>query len=181
MKKTLWFISLIIFVCASSLTMVWAEEKKPVVKKEAAPILNAKEKAEYSKKVDLFIQLASYGETNKDPLVTLSAVKMLDELPFTGIVKPGEPEKGGARYEREALLNQAKQFAADDQELLAVIAKVQNPPEKIAVRGRHDGRGDYGGRDFGPGHYYGRPHHERNYGCNWIRICRHGDCNLICR
>ena len=179
MKKTVWLISVTIFLCASLFSVAMAEEKKPVTKKEAPPAMTAKEKAEFSKKVDLFIQLATYGETNKDPLVTLSAVKMLDDLPFTGIVKPGEAEKGGARYERDALLNQAKQYAAEDQELLAVIAKIQNPPEKVAVRGHHGGgRGE---RDFGPGHYYGRPHHERNYGCNWIRICRHGDCNLICR
>jgi hypothetical protein len=173
MKKTLWFISLTVFMFASSFT-VMAEEKAPVTKKEAAPTMTAKEKAEFAKKVDLFIQLATYGETNKDPLVMLGAVKMLDALPFAGIVKPGEPEKGGARYERDALLNQAKLFAAEDQELLAVIAKVQTPPEQVAVRGGHGGRGGgghggYGGR----GGYYERPQHHRSYDCNWHRgACR---------
>jgi hypothetical protein len=176
MKKTLWLLCLTVFLCASSFSVVCAEEKKPAAKKEAAPAMTAKEKAEFSKKVDLFIQLATYGETNKDPLVTLSAVKMLDELPFTGVVKPGETEKGGARYEREAMLKQAKEFAAEDQELLAVIAKVQTPPEKVAVRGHYDRRDR-----FYSGHYYERRHHERRYGCDWIRVCRHGDCNLVCR
>lgn len=173
MKKALWLMLLTVFVCASSLTVVCAEDKKPDAKKEAAPALTEKEKADFSKKVDLFIQLATYGEKNKDPLVTLSAVKMLDELPFSGIVKPDQPEKGEARYERDALLAQAKLFAAGDQELLAVIAKVQTPPEKVAVRGHHDGY-YYGG-------YYERRHHGRRYDCNWYRVCRHGDCALVCR
>jgi hypothetical protein len=173
MKKTLWFIMLTVFACASTLSMAWAEEKKAAAKKEGSPAMTAKEKAEFSKKVDLFIQLATYGETNKDPLVTLSAVKMLDELPFKGIVKPGEAEKGGARYEREALLAQAKQYAAEDQELLTVIAKVETPPEKTEVRGHGDRHGGYDRH-----HYYERRHHERRYGCDWHRG-RHGD--WVCR
>jgi len=161
-----------VFICASSFTTVWAEEKKTDAKKEAAPAMTDKEKAEYAKKVDLFIQLATYGETQKDPLVMLSAVKMLDALPFKGIIKPGQPEKRGACYEREALLNEAKQFAAGDKELLAVIAKVQTPPEKIAVRGHHGG-GHHG--------YYERHHYSRHYDCNWYRVCNQfGDCELVC-
>jgi len=57
-----------------------------------------------------------------------------------------------------ALLGQAKQYATGDEELLAVIAKVQEPPEKTAVRGHH---GYYGG-------YYDRPYHHRHFDCTWF-------------
>jgi len=147
-----------VFICASSFTTVWAEEKKTDAKKEAAPAMTDKEKAEYTKKVDLVNQLATYGETQKDPLVLIGAVKMLDELPFKGIVKPGEQGKAGTRYDRETLLKEAKQYAAGDKELLAVIAKVQTPPETTAVRGRHGG-----GHGGGHHRYYERRHHDRWY------------------
>lgn len=183
MKKTLWFITLTVFICASSFATVWAEEKKAEAKQDVTATMTAKEKVEYAKKADLFIQLATFGETQKDPLLIISAIKVMDDLPFKGIVKPGQPEKGGAYYDREALINQAKQYAAQDSELLAVIAKVQTPPEKTEVRGHHGPHGYQGPRGdrYDYGYYYDRPRHHRHFRCDWIQICRHGNCRMVCR
>jgi hypothetical protein len=128
MKKNLWFICLIVFVCILSSTDVWVQEKK----------------TDYSKEVDLFIQVLSYGQAQKDPLIMISAVRMLDALPFDSITVEGSD----ARYERAALLNQAKEYASGDQEMLAMIDKSQE--EKVAVRGHHGGH---------HGSYHHRPHH----------------------
>lgn len=156
------------FVCAMSFTVVYAQEKKAVV----AP--SEIEKAETAKKVELFYQVVTYGETQKSPLVIISAVKLLDDLSFSGIAKPGEDGKSGAKYDRVGLLNQAKELAKGDAELLAVIAKVETPPEMTTVRG-HGGHGGYGG-------YYGRGGHGgRHWGCDWHRTCRHGECFWACR
>jgi len=76
-----------------AVTGVWAQDKKPVAAKQGATALDAKENAEFSKKADLFIQIVSYGEANKDPLILLSAVKLLDSLPFDGIAKPARMQK----------------------------------------------------------------------------------------
>ncbi|MBA4416496.1 MAG: hypothetical protein C0392_01090 [Syntrophus sp. (in: bacteria)] len=175
MKKMFCIICVMVFVCAMAITAVWAQDKKPDATKQAAAMPDAKDSAEFSKKADLFIQIASYGEANKDPLILISAVKLLDSLPFDGISKPGQDGKSGAKYDRVALLGQAKQYAAGDEELLAVIAKVQEPPEKTAVRGH----GGHGGHHYG---YYDRPHHRRHFDCTWFRVCHHhGGCNMVCR
>jgi hypothetical protein len=170
MKKTLLILLAIIFMFTLSLTGAWAQDKKPEAKKEGAATMDAKERASFSKKVGLFYQVVAYGEEQKDPVVLLGAVKLLDNLPFKGIAKPGQDEKTGARYDRAMLLNEAKEFAAGDSELLAVIAKVEEPPEKTAVRGHH-----------GPHGYYDRPHHRRHYECVWIEVCRHRHCEWVCR
>lgn len=146
------------FICAVSLSTVWAAE----VKKEPAVKMDAKQKAEFAKQVELFTQVATYAEKNKDAIVMISAVKMIDQLPFDGIVKPGQPEKGGARFDRATMVNQAKEYAAGDAETLALIAKVQDVPEKTAVRGW----------------YHHRHHH---HGCYWIQVCGRHHCNWICR
>jgi hypothetical protein len=174
MKKIMCIMCLAMFVCAVGFTAVWAQDKKPEAKQEAAKPLDAKEQVEYSKKVGLFYEVVAYGEAQKDPLVMISAVKLLDDLPFGGIAKPGTDEKNPARYDRVALLDQAKQYAAGDTELLAVIAKVQDPPEKTAVRGHGRGHGGHYG-------YYDRPQHRRHWGCTWFEHCRHGRCEMVCR
>lgn len=180
MKKTLWLVCLSFFVVAVPFTAVGAAETK----KEAAKTLDAKEKADFSKKVDLFIQVATLGEDMKDPMILVSAVKLLDDLPFDGIAKPGKDAKNPARYDRADLLKQARQYAAGDSELLAVIAKVETPPEKTAVRGHHGG---YHDRYYEHDRYYDRydyyrpRHHHRHYGCTWFRICRYGNCEMVCR
>ena len=112
-------------------------------------------------------------------------MKLLDGLPFAGIAKPGEDGKTGARYDRTDLLKQAKEYATGDEELLTVIAKVQDPPEKTAVRGHFGPPGPppppgFGGPP-GPWGYYDRPYHRRHYSCVWEPICRHGHCDWICR
>ncbi len=175
MKKTLCIICMIMFVCAVGFSAAWAQEKKPEAKQEAAKPMDAKEQAEYSKKVDLFYKIVAYGESQKDPLVMLSAVKLLDDLPFGGVAKPNTDEKNPVRYDRVALLDQAKQYAVGDEELLTVIAKVQTPPEKTAVRGH--------GHGHGHGHhgYYDRPRHRHHWGCTWFEHCRHGRCEMVCR
>ncbi|MBA4371431.1 MAG: hypothetical protein C0402_01070 [Thermodesulfovibrio sp.] len=173
MKKNFWLICLLVFISTVSFSAVWAEEKKADAKTP-----DAKQKAELSKKADLFVQVAAYGEEQKDPMLMLSAVKMMDELPFKGIEKPGD--KTGALYSRDAMLKQAKEFAAGDTELLAVIAKVQDAPETTDVRYRGGHRERHGhGRDYHGGHhYYERRHHDRYWGCTW-RFNRFGD--WVCR
>jgi len=170
MKRAMLFALVIMFACSLSFTALWAQEKKPEAKQETAATMDAKEKADFSNKVSLFYQVVSYGESQKDPLVLLTAVKLLDDLPFKGIAKPGQDEKV-ARYDRATLLNEAKQFAAGDDDLLSVIAKVQDPPEKTAVRYHGGPHGDY----------YGRHHHRRHYECVWFQVCRHHHCEWVCR
>jgi hypothetical protein len=155
MKKYLLLICLLTFVCALSFSSVWAAE----VKKEKAAKMDAKQEAEFAKKVELFTGVASYAETNKDAIAMVSAIKMLDQLPFDGIVKPGQPEKGGARFDRATMVNQAKEYAAGDAETLAVIAKVQDVPKKIDVRGYY---------------YY-------HYVCYWYYVCGPRYCRWVCR
>jgi hypothetical protein len=174
MKKQIWITGIMVLMCAVFCITVMAQDKTPAVKNETVAAPNEKEKVEFAKKVSLFYQVVSYGQTQKDPLVLLSAVKLLDDLPFAGIVKPGQDEKSGARFDRTSLLAEAKKFAEGDDELLAVIAKVETPPEKTAVRG-------YGPGGFHRGYYYGWPEHHRHFRCVWFEICRHGRCEWVCR
>lgn len=165
MKKVISIICLVAFICTVSFTAVWAADKK-----EAAAVPTAKEKAEIDKKVDLFYKVVAYGEEQKNPVIMISAVKIFDDLGFTDIAKPGKDAK--AVYDRAGLLSLAKEYAANDAELLAVIDKVQTPPEQIAVRGHHGDRyrghggdGGYYGHNYGGhrggGHYGG---HYRHHG-----------------
>src|SRR5512140_2897798 len=153
MKKTLWFTCLAVLAYGMSSAALGAEEKKPEAAKASASALDAKAKADFSKKVDLFYQVATYGDEQKDPFVLISAVQILDDLPFGGIAKTDEQDKSGAKFERAALLESAKQYAAGDAELLAVIAKLQEAPEATEVRARFRGPR---GPGWGPGFYYGR-------------------------
>ena len=172
MRKALWSACLAVLVCGTSFVALAAEEKTDA-KPEAVAVMTAKEKADFAKRVDLFAQVASYGETQKDPLVLLTAVKMLEDLPFGGVGKAEAKDK--TTYDRQGLLTLAKQYATGDAELLSVIAKVQDAPEPTAVRGRHDR--DWDSR---PGHYYDRRYHERRFKCDWFRDCRHGHCEWVC-
>jgi len=184
MNRILMLICLSLALVAFPFTVVGAEEKKPETEKEVVKTMDAKEKAEASKKAELFIQTATAGETMKDPVILVAAVKMLDDLPFKAIAKPGSDEKKPVFYDRKAMLDQAKQYAAGDSELLAVIAKVETPPEKTAVRGPHGG---YHDRYYDRGYYYDRydyyrpRHHRRHYDCTWFQICHHGQCRMVCR
>jgi hypothetical protein len=171
MRKTLWSTCLAVLVCLTSFVALAAEQTKAAVKPGAAPAVTAQEKAAFAKQVDLFTQVAAAGETQKDPLLLVSAARMLDQLPFAGIQKPGATDK--STYSRDGLLGLAKEYAAGDAELLAVIAKLQEASEATAVRGwRHHGDG--------PGYYYDRPYHHRRFGCHMVRECgRHG-CDWVC-
>ncbi|MBA4418291.1 MAG: hypothetical protein C0392_10340 [Syntrophus sp. (in: bacteria)] len=173
MKKIICIICFMAFICAGFSTAVWAQEKK-------APVMPSdKEKAEVAKNVDLFYKVVSYGETQKNPLILVSAVKLLDDLSFSSILKPGQDEKGTAVYDRVSLLNQAKQYAANDAELLAVIDKVQTPPEQTVVRHGGHGHGGHGG--YYGHHWRGHGHGGRHWGCNWYQRCGHHGCNWVCR
>lgn len=166
-KKTLWCLA--VLACVTALAAWAAEPAKPA----AAPAMTVQEKAALARQVDLFTQIAAAGETEKDPLLLLSAVRLLEQIPpSAGIAKPGATDK--SKFTREALLNEAKEYAAGDAELLSVIAKLQDAPEPTAVRGwRHHGDG--------PGYYYDRRYHHRRFGCDWVRECgRHG-CDWVCR
>lgn len=183
MKKSLCIVWVLALICAVSYTAVWAQEKKPEAQKDVVVMPDAKEQAAVAKKVDLFYQVVSYGEAEKNPLILIGAVKLLDDISFAGVVKPGQDEKTGARYDRVALLSQAKEYAAGDTELLAVIAKVQDPPEQTTVR--HHG-GYHGGGYYGHGGYHrgGRWHggyQGRHWGCNWHQRCGPYGCNWVCR
>lgn len=173
MKKTLLLACLAVLVCVTSFAAPAAEQTKAAAAADAGAPMTAQEKAAFAKQVDLFVQVASYGETEKDPLVLLTAVTMLDGLPFGSIGKADAKDQG--TYDRAGLLALAKQHATGDAELLAVIAKLEEAPEATAVRGRHD-RDRYSRR----GYYYERRHHERRFGCDWYRECgRHG-CEWVC-
>lgn len=184
MKKVLMLFSVALVVVAFSCPVAGAEEKKPEMEKEVVKTMDAKEKAEASKKAELFIQTATAGENMKDPVILVAAVKMLDDLPFKAIAKPGTDEKKPVFFDRKAMLDQAKQYAAGDTELLAVIAKVETPPEKTAVRGHHGGYHDRyydHGRPYDRYDYYRPRHYRRHYDCTWFQVCRHGYCKMVCR
>lgn len=169
MKKTLWSACAVALLVAP---LVVAQDKKPAADKKDQAILTAEEKAAFAKQVDVFVGVAQAGETQKDPLLLLSAVKLMDQLPFDAIAKPDAKDK--STYSRDALLTQAKECATGDAELLAVIGKMADAPEATAVRG-HRGHGD------GPGYYYDRRYHERRHHCEWIRVCeRHRGCEWVC-
>ncbi len=185
MKKNAWFVVFLVFVCLFMFTAAGAEEKKPEAKEEKAAKLSPKDMAPFAKEVSTFNALVTFGEANKDALVMVSAVRLMDSLPFRGIAKPGKEGKSGARYERGALLSQAKEFASGDAEVLAVIAKLQEVPEKTDVRGH--GGGHYGGRhghhNWGHhgGYHGGGYYYPVRYGCVWYQVCgRHG-CTWVCR
>jgi hypothetical protein len=169
-KKTLWCLA--VLVCVTALTAWAVEPAKPAAKPAAGPALSAQEKADLTKRVDLFAGVAAAGESQKDPLLILTAVKLLDQLPVGGIQKPDATDK--STYTRDALLAEAKEYAAGDAELLAVVAKLQDAPEATAVRGwRHYGDG--------PGYYYDRRyHHHRNH-CLMVRECGYHGCEWVCR
>jgi hypothetical protein len=170
-KKTLWFTCLAVLVCGT--VFAAPPPGRAAANPAAGAAVTAQEKATLAKQVDLFTQLATTGETEKDPLLLLTAVKLLDQLPPSGgIEKPGATDK--SKFTREGLLTEAKEYAAGDAELLSVIAKVQDAPEATAVRGwRHHGDG--------PGYYYDRRYHHRRYGCDWVRECGHHGCDWVCR
>jgi hypothetical protein len=152
----------------------------------APPALTPEQKAAFAKKVDLLSELATLGETGKDPLLLIAAVQMLNQLPFGGIerpkpqadAQPGPKPEAGAKaapavYDRDTLLNLVKECAAEDTELLAVITKLQEAPEPTEVRGRRH-------RRHGHRRYSDRRYHSHRYECDWIRVCdRHG-CDWVC-
>ena len=146
MKKTICIIGIIVFMCAFSFSTVWSQVEESVVQKETSTTPDNKEQAEISKKVDFFYQVVSYGEAKKNPLIMITAISLFDDLPFADIVRPGQDDKKGApTYNRATLLEEAKQYAAGDTELLTVLAKIENAPETTVVRGRQSrtGTGNY--------------------------------------
>jgi hypothetical protein len=169
MKKTIFLISAIVFMFVFSLSAAWSQDNKSVAKKEAVAAPEDKEQAEILKKVDLFYQVVSDGEAQKNPLILIAAIRLFDSLPFTGLVKPAQDDKKDVSvYNRTVLLNEARQYAAGDTELLALLAKIENTPESTEVRGQYD-RG-------GPGNYYrhGGGHNSGVYQGSRYADSRHG-------
>jgi hypothetical protein len=177
MSKRPWFTCIPILMLASSYTAAWAADSKPDAKVATpatatapAATLDKKLQAEYNAKADTFLYMVSYGEAEKNPIVLLSAVKLLDDLPFSSISTTDEKGKEVKQFDRDTILLHAKEFAAGDTELLAVITKIQEAPVKSGVRG-HDGRDHYGryegryhdDRYHGGHFYYERPMHDRYY------------------
>lgn len=136
MKKSICILWCMVFICAVTFTALWAQDKKPDGKDDALAAMSDKEKAEILQKLDLFSKVVSYGEDQKNPLILISAVELLDDIPFDAIIvtKPNQDEKKDTRYNRLSLLNQAKGYAAGDTELLALIEKVLDRSETVAVR-----------------------------------------------
>lgn len=163
MKKNLWLICLMVFVCIFSSAVLWAQEKKTDAK------LDPKEMVNFSKEVALFSQLVSVGQANKDSLIIISAVRILDSLPFDGVAKPGADDKS---FDRKGLLNEAKEYAYGDQEVLAVIAKLMEVPETTDVRGHGGHHGGYHGGGYRHDHYR---HH-----CFWHYVCGPFGCEWVC-
>lgn len=186
MKTELKSICMLVFVAVFSCTAVWAESKDPEAAKAEIPALDAAQTADFSREVAMLSQVVSFGEANKDALVMISAVRLLDSLPFEGVAKPGTDEKAKANYDRKEMLNQAKEYAAGDQEVLAVVAKLEDVPEKTDVRygghgGHHGGyHGGYHGGHHG-GYHGGGYWHERRHHCMWFQRCGPWGCEWICR
>lgn len=185
MKKNVWFVAFLVIACLLAFSTTGAQEKKPEASQEKAQKLSSKDMSPFAKEVRMFNQLVTFGEANKDALVMVSAVRLMDSLPFKGIAKPGKEGKSGALYERGALLTQAKEFASGDAEVLAVIAKLQDVPEKTDVRSRHGGNhgGNHGHHNWGHhgGYHGGGYYYPVRYGCVWYQVCgRHG-CSWVCR
>jgi hypothetical protein len=186
MRKKSWLTYIAFLVCASSYTAVWAVDSKPDAKPAAAATaasasLDKKQQAELSARADAFLNMVSYGEAEKDPIVLLSAVKLLDSLPFASVSTTDEKGKEAKQFDRDTILKQAKEFAAGDTELLAIIAKVQDAPAKTEVRGyggrdrfgRYDGR-YHDGRYYGGHFYYERPIHDRRFDRRFERYWHNG-------
>lgn len=162
-------------ICLAALVLIFSLASVGTAK-EGVVMPTDSEKAEVGPKVELFSRTVSYGEAGKNPLVLLSAVSLLDELSFTRVARPGGEGKESF-YDRASLLSLAKKYADGDAELLRVIAKVENPPEKTVVRGQWDGHGGYYHR--GNVSYHGSG--ERQWGCYWLQRCHRGDCVWVCR
>lgn len=177
MKKTLYLSLLVIMSCLILFPAAWAQEQKTPeppkadAKKADTPEIDPKDMVDFSKQVEMFTQIAAYAETKKDPILMVGAVRMLDSLPFDGVAKPGAQDKD-AMYDRASLLKQAKQYASGDKEMLALIAKFEEVPEKTAVR--------YGGHRPPPDSYGYYPHGPRHH-CNWHKVCGHWGCEWVCR
>lgn len=171
MKKSFCLVLAMVLICVFSIQAVWAAEaKKQDVK------LDAKQQEQLAKEVELFSGVAFYAETYKDAFAMISAIKMFDQLPVEGIAKPGVDGKSAEKYDRAAMVKQAKEYAAGDQEVLAVIAKIEEAPKATAVRGRHNYHRGYHGNHGYHGRYYGHRHH-----CVMIRICDPFGCVWRCR
>lgn len=205
MNTKLKTICTLIFVGILSCTTAFGEEQKgQEVEKTEAPKFDPAQMADFSKEVAMLSQVATFAEANKDALVMVGAVRLLDSLPFDGVAKPSADEKADVRYDRKEMLKQAKEYASEDKEVLAVIAKLEDVPEKTEVRrGGHDGNhggyhGGYQGGGYYGGHrgdgyrggynggYHGGYHgggywHHRRHQCYWVQRCGYGGCDWICR
>lgn len=195
MSKKPWLGCIPILFLASSFTAAWAADSKPDANiatsasasaTAPAAALDKKMQAEYAAKADVVLYMVNYGETEKNPIALLSAVRLLDELPFASLSTTDEKGKQVKQFDRDTILLHAKEFAAGDTEMLAVITKVQEAPVKSGVRG-HDGRDRYGRYDgryhddryHGGHYYYERPMHdryyERRFERHWDHRHRHWD------
>ncbi|OQX20504.1 MAG: hypothetical protein BWK76_01030 [Desulfobulbaceae bacterium A2] len=161
-----------------------AEQKAPAPDKAEALKFEAANISDFSKEVAMLSQIVAFAEANKDALIMISAVRLLDSLPFEGVAKPGTDEKAAARYERKEMLNQAKEFAAGDAEVLAVVAKLEETPEAVGVRHHGGPHGGYHGGYHGGHHggYHGSGYwHPRRHHCVWVQYCGPWGCEWICR
>ncbi len=185
MKIRLKSICTLVFVGILSCTAAFADQKAPEAEKVEAPKLDSAQMSDFSKEVAMLSQVATFGEANKDALVMVSAVRLLDSLPFEGVVKPGTDEKANVRYDRKEMLKQAKEYASGDKEVLAVVAKLEEVPDKTDVRG--GGYGGHGGQHGGySGGYHGGYHgggygHRGRHHCYWAQRCGPWGCEWICR
>ncbi len=174
MKTTLKFICAMVLVGIVSCASAWAQTKAPDAKAEELPKLDPGQIAEFSKEVSMLNQMVSFAEANKDSLIMISAVRVLDSLPFEGVAKPGSDAKSKARYDRNEMLNQAKEYASGDKEVLAMVARLKEVPERTDVRhpghhGHHHGHHHgwhHGG--FHGGYHGGGYWHPTVYPCVWV-------------
>jgi hypothetical protein len=200
--KTNWrFVCLMVlsgfFVCVAA----WAQDKAPEAtetKEEEAVKFDPAQMADFSDRVATLSQMVSLAQSNMDALMMIGAVRVLDSLPFEGVEKPGTDKASKDQYDRKDMLNKAKEFASEDKEILAVIAKLEEVPETTAVRGRHGrhgrrGRGPWHGKwnphaGWFPGHrpppgFYvgpGYPPPPMPYPCRWFQKCGPWGCRWIC-
>ncbi len=152
MKKTLCVFGTVVFLCVFIFGTVFAQEKG-VNSAKATVKTPDNENVEIERQVEIFYRVVAAAETQKDPLIMLGAIRMFDELQFTGIVKPGKTDtQPDSVYDRMYLLREAKKYANEDAEMIALLEKIERSPETTEVRGHPGRRGP--GSPGGPGRYY---------------------------
>jgi hypothetical protein len=108
--------------CAlAALTTVSATAQTPAALASAKPATAAAPATDPFEQAMAARSVADYGRRQKDPYALLTAARMLQEVPFQDAA-PAEPGSPPPPFSAEALFDEAKALAKDDQALLMQIA-----------------------------------------------------------